>query len=182
MPEDQAVAVFAEAGLRPLEKYPGSARPWRARHACGGIVSPTPTNVRVGKGICRYCNSTFPFASEADLYLVTDGTALKIGIAAPGSGRIATHRRYGWLHLWSIRFVTGDAAYNMEQAVLRWWRDALALPPAYATSEMPQEGATETVKADQISHPKVLEFVLRTLEEQGVLNPDIQFPPEMTLR
>ena len=66
MPEKEATMVFVEAGLRPLDEYPGSSLLWRATHTCGGTVSPTLSNVRAGRGICRYCNSAFPFASEAD--------------------------------------------------------------------------------------------------------------------
>ncbi|WP_156697945.1 hypothetical protein [Nocardioides sp. Leaf285] len=178
MPEEEAMVVFIEAGLRPLDEYPGSSLPWKATHTCGGIVSPTLGNVRAGRGICRYCNSAFPFASEADLYLIGDGSALKIGIAAPGSDRLPAHRRRGWQHLWSIRLATGDDAYNLEQAVLSWWRDELFLPPYYSTSEMPQQGATETVAATKMTPDEVLEFVVRRLEEQGVRSPRVLVPSE----
>lgn len=178
MPEKEAAMVFVEAGLQPRVKYPGSSVPWSATHTCGRVVSPTLANVRAGRGICRYCNSAFPFASEADLYLVGDGCALKIGIAAPGSDRLPTHRRRGWQHLWSIRHATGDDAYNLEQAVLRWWRDELGLLPYYSTSEMIQQGATETVAAEAVTPDEVLEFVLRRLEEQGVHSPPILMPSE----
>jgi len=78
--------------------------------------------------------------------------------------------------LWSIRHATGDDAYNLEQAVLRWWRDELFLPPYYSTSEMPQQGATETVAANKMTPDEVLEFVLRRLEEQGVHSPRVLVP------
>lgn len=179
MPENVAVAVFVGAGLQPLEEYPGSMRPWGATHTCGGVVSPTLSNVRAGRGICRYCNSSFPFAGEADIYMVANGTAIKIGIAAPESNRLSAHRRQGWHHVWSIRLATGDDAYNLEQAVLRWWRDDLGLPPAYPTSAMPQQGATETVTADDVSPSEVLIFVLQRLEEQGVSDPLVMMATSM---
>jgi hypothetical protein len=178
MPDEQAIAVFTSAGLTPLEGYPGSSKPWVARHLCGREVSPTLSNVRTGRGICRYCNSAFPYAGEADLYLVTDGFALKIGIAAPGSVRIATHRRWGWQHLWSVRVATGDLAYNLEQSVIAWWRDDLGLPAAYPTSAMPQEGATETAEAAAVESAATLKWVLRRLEELGYGSPRLRMADE----
>lgn len=79
--------------------------------------------------------------------------------------------------MWSIRLATGDDAYNLEQAVLSWWRDELFLPQYYSTSEMPQQGATETVAANKTTPDEVLEFVLRRLEEQGVHSPCVLVPP-----
>ena len=178
MPDEQAIAVFTSAGLTPLEGYPGSSKPWVARHLCGREVSPTLSNVRTGRGICRYCNSAFPYAGEADLYLVTDGFALKIGIAAPGSVRIATHRRWGWQHLWSVRVATGDLAYNLEQSVIAWWRDDLGLPAAYPASAMPQEGATETAEAAAVESAATLKWVLRRLEEVGYGSPRLRMADE----
>lgn len=167
MAEDDAVEVFAMAGLTPIEPYPGSMRPWRAQHSCGGTVSPTLSNVRVGKGICRYCNSSFPFRGEADVYLVSEGTALKVGICGPRSARLATHRRYGWQHLWSLRVATGDLAYQLEQSVIRWWRRDLKLAAAYRAAEMPQYGATETVLVNQMTPGRVLAFACDRLNAEG---------------
>lgn len=167
MAEEDAVEVFAMAGLTPIEPYPGSMRPWRAQHSCGGTVSPTLSNVRVGKGICRYCNSSFPFGGRADVYLVSDGTALKVGICAPGSARLATHRRYGWQHLWSLQVATGDLAYQLEQSVIRWWRCDLKLEAAYDAAAMPQFGATETVLINQMKPDRVLAFACDHLNSDG---------------
>lgn len=91
------------AGLEALEPYPGSSKPWRARHLqCGRVVTPTLANVQAGRGLCRYCYSDFPYASAAQLYLATDGFALKVGICAPGSDRLRQHRRWGWSICWVV--------------------------------------------------------------------------------
>ncbi len=43
------------AGLRPLEPFPGSAKPWRCEHACGRVVSPTYNHIQQGRGGCSVC-------------------------------------------------------------------------------------------------------------------------------
>lgn len=176
MPESQAAATFLAAGLEPLVPYPGSVRPWSARHLCGRVVSPTLSNVRAGHGICRYCNSAFPFAGPAMLYMVEGWNALKIGMAAASGQRIETHERRGWTHRWSVRLPTGDDAYNLEQAVLRHWRYELQLPAVIEMSAMPQGGATETVSASHVDADQVLVFVMRLMEEQGFEHPVVERP------
>ncbi len=48
---------------------------------------------------------------------------------------------------------TGDNAYNLEQAVIAWWRDELGLSPAYTSDHMPQYGATETAPWEDTPPP-----------------------------
>ncbi len=180
MPQEQAVAAFCAAGLTPVEPYAGSSRPWAARHECGRIVTPTLSNVRQGRGICRYCNSAFPFAGPATLYLVRTKDALKVGMAALEGHRIRTHEGRGWKHVWSIDMPTGDDAYNFEQAVLRHWRDDLGLPATVDAVTMPQGGASETVSAHQVSPKDVLSFVLRGMEEQGFTHPRVHTAEDST--
>ncbi|MDV6300889.1 hypothetical protein R3P82_17400 [Dietzia maris] len=107
-------------------------------------MTPTLGNVAAGRGICRYCHSKFPYDGPATLYLVADRDAVKIGCAKRGGRRIGDHLRRGWQLAWSIDVPTGDIAYNLEQAVIGWWRDELGLAPAYTSDLMPQFGATET--------------------------------------
>lgn len=161
MPEADARAIMTAQELEPLEPYRGSSRPWRCRHSCGRIVSPTLSNVAAGRGVCRYCNSAFPYAGPATLYLVVDHTAVKIGCAKRGGGRTDEHRRRGWQIAWTVDVPTGDAAYNLEQAVIAWWRNELKLPPAYTREQMPQYGATETAYWEDM-HPL---YVLAKVEQ-----------------
>jgi hypothetical protein len=168
MPEPQARAVMLAHDLAPLDPYPGSARPWRSRHKCGREVSPTLSNVRVGKGICRYCNSSFPFAGPATLYLVADVRAVKIGIADRSGKRLDDHRRYGWEEAWRIDVPTGDDAYSLEQSVLAWWRDELSLPTVYTKAVMPKWGSTETAPRAQMSPESALARALQLLNEIGI--------------
>ena len=108
MSAPEARQVMLAGGLTPSEPYPGSARPWRCVHECGKEVTPTFSNVRVGRGICRYCNSAFPYDGPATVYLVADRDAIKIGCAARGRGRVAEHLRHGWQEAWQVDTLTGD--------------------------------------------------------------------------
>ena len=50
-----AVQLMQDAGLKPLEPYPGSSKPWRCLCGiCGNETSPAYGGVQQGHG-CRYC-------------------------------------------------------------------------------------------------------------------------------
>ena len=167
MPEAHAVALMAVHGLTPIEPYQASWIPWRSEHTCGRVVSPTLSNIRSGLGICRYCNSSFPFDGEAELYLVADSRAMKIGCAARGGKRVAEHLRMGWSEVWTLGTETGDAAYALEQGILRWWREELLAPAFYTPKDMPQWGATETIAWDAVPSSLVLSKALALATEWG---------------
>lgn len=170
MPEDEARDVMLGWGLTPLEPYPGSGRPWRCRHSCGREVSPTLSNVRVGRGVCRYCLSAFPYAAPALVYLVVDHHAVKIGICGPNRTRVDAHRRLGWKLAWTVELPSGDDAYNVEQAIVSWWRADLELDPAYSARDMPQTGYTETARWAEMHPVCVLDKVRQVVEELGLPN------------
>ena len=169
MPEADARAIMLEKGLDPIEAYPGSGKPWPSRHTCGRVVSPTLSNVRVGKGICRYCNSDFPFDGPATLYLIADRSAVKIGIASPHLRRLADHRRFGWTLAWTVDVGTGDDAYTLEQAIISWWRDELGALPAYGAGDLPQFGFSETARWEDAPPGKVLAKLRGLAEDAGIL-------------
>ncbi len=55
-PEAEAVIVMLNAGLEPLEPYPGGQRNWLCRcMVCGDEVRPQYGNIRVGWGGCKTC-------------------------------------------------------------------------------------------------------------------------------
>ena len=87
--------------------------------------------------------------------------ALKIGISNVGTNRLADHQRHGW-EVANIERIDGESAYQIEQAVLRWWRKDLGLPPHLSSTEVPQGGWTETVSADFVEVPDAVAFVRRT--------------------
>jgi hypothetical protein len=181
LPEEEAVAIMVARGLTPIDPYLNSSSPWRARHSCGRIVSPTLSNVRVGNGICRYCNSDFPFDGPAQVYLVADRNAIKIGCSSRNDNRIAAHVRYGWTEAWRVHTATGDAAYELEQAILTWWRTDLGLRAFYTRSEMPQWGYSETAPWGALLPSEVLAELL-SLAQQRELQVTVLPAPFIDIR
>lgn len=182
MPEADARAIMLEKGLDPIDAYPASGKPWPSRHTCGRVVSPTLSNVRAGKGICRYCNSDFPFDGPATLYLVADRNAVKIGIASPHLRRLADHRRFGWTLAWTVDVGTGDEAYSLEQAIISWWRDELGARPAYDAGDLPQFGFSETVKWEDAPPEKVFAKLRGLAADGGIVLSRIHQAPGSTER
>ena len=176
MPEEQARELMRKRGLEPQEPYVNSNTPWRCRHTCGKIVHPRLSTASRGLGICRYCKSSFPFDGPADVYLVADSKAIKVGIASPNGARVAQHVALGWRLKWRVRVATGDDAYALEQSVIKWWRATLAAPPAYAKADMPQWGSTETVTWETVAPAEVLEFVIQLADSLSLTHSS--FPAE----
>ena len=51
-----AIAIMRRAGLKPLEPYVDSKKPWKSKHLkCGRIVSPTYNAIQRGQGGCIFC-------------------------------------------------------------------------------------------------------------------------------
>ena len=182
MPEEDARTIMVGHDLQPLEPYPGSGRPWKCLHSCGKVVTPTLSNVSAGKGVCRYCNSAFPYDGPAMLYLVVDHDAVKIGCCSARGRRLEEHRRYGWQVAWAIDCPTGDEAYNLEQAVIAWWRGDLGLSPARDSVEMPQFGYTETAAWDEMSPSHVLDKVRMLADGFGLPAPTVRSTRFLTRR
>lgn len=51
----EAISVMKEKGYEPLEAFTDTKTPWRCRHECGDIVSPSYSNVAQGFGGCDRC-------------------------------------------------------------------------------------------------------------------------------
>lgn len=181
MPEERARQIMLANGLEPLAPYVNSRSPWRSRHTCGRVVSPTLGNAQRGYGICRYCNSSFPYDGPAVVYLVADANAVKIGIAAPTSDRIPQHVRLGWREVWRVLTESGDDAYTLEQAILVWWRDELQASPYYSGSAMPQDGASETV-AWEVGTPSLVLAKVRALADEFLLTIEVRSSSDVDAR
>jgi hypothetical protein len=65
IPENEAVKFFELNGLRPLEPYVSSAKPWLSIHlACGNKVSPSWNSIRKGGSGCIYCAGNAPIGEK----------------------------------------------------------------------------------------------------------------------
>jgi hypothetical protein len=140
--------VMLNVGLTPLERYPGSDKPWRCRHeACGREVAPKRNSIIQGQGGCRFCaEHGFDHTSPAYLYLLVsaDNGSAKIGITGSGSRRLDRHAAKGWTVEFLWLFNRGADAHAMEQAFIRWLDDHRVHRGVVHPNLMPQRGWTET--------------------------------------
>ncbi len=92
--ETEALRTIEDAGLRPLEPYPGkAAKRWKLEcRTCGWEMSPTLSSVRCGTG-CKRCNHNGnpPLTNEQALALIKPFPAIIPLEPYPGSGHA------GWL-------------------------------------------------------------------------------------
>ena len=156
-PED-AAKLMRDRGRIPIGPYPGAHEPWPSTcEACGRTSAPTYESVRNGRG-CRYCaDYGFDFGQPSCIYLLwhPQWQAFKIGICGQDGARIRQHVRSGWViavddsfreGIWDT--ADGDIAWNVEQMMLRHWREDLSPDPGVAQSAMPQGGYSETITGD----------------------------------
>lgn len=69
-----AEALFLAANLRPLTKYQGNKKPWRAIHIpCGREVSPTYLAIKRGQGPCKYCSHKSVHPEDAKSLFLANG-------------------------------------------------------------------------------------------------------------
>jgi recombinational DNA repair protein (RecF pathway) len=158
---DSAFKLMLAAELTPLVPYTRADFKWECEcQKCGKYVTPTYTSIRVGQGGCRYCaEKGLDYNEPTFLYLMTHElfNAHKIGIGNHKTklNRIDEHRKNGWVLIESKDFQSGDEAYEVEQAVMKWLRIEKKLPPYLSLLEMPQRGWTETVEASEVDLPTI---------------------------
>ncbi len=133
---------------------------------CGNEYEPIPDNVRKRPSSgCANC-AVFGFdpTAPALLYFLYKPIveAFKIGVTTTKSTRrldgLTRYQNYEIVKTWE--FEVGKDARDIEQKVLRWWRDDLSLKPA----ETGITGWTETVSATMISRAEILKFVSTEIE------------------
>jgi recombinational DNA repair protein (RecF pathway) len=155
-----AERVMRQAGLEPMESYPGTHTPWRSKCLkCSREVTPTYGSVSRGSG-CRYCAEIgIDYASPGYVYLITHSGMLshKIGIANTNPrkkyyNRLTQHLSKGWQCVSRYEFSSAELAFRVEQDFLLWVRSDLGLGVYLSQHEMPQGGYTETFSgADPIT-------------------------------
>ena len=65
IPEAEAVELMLAKNLRPLESYPGRAKPWRCECLiCKHIVTPRLASIRLGQSGCVYCAGKATISEE----------------------------------------------------------------------------------------------------------------------
>lgn len=173
--EASAMQVMLESRLKPVVPYSGKDVPWRSLCLnCNREVTPSYASVRDGHG-CRLCAPWgFDTTQPAVVYVVTNKTlgAAKVGIGNSDADRPRRLGSRGWELVGVVR-VPGEAARDIERAILDWWRNDLGLPPYLSKSDMPQNGWTETVELDEVDVPETIRRIerLATQIEQAALKP-----------
>lgn len=117
---------------------------------CGEEWRALPDSVAQGRGCPNCASGGLNPARPALEYLLSDGRAAKVGVTNElrhNKGRLQTHTRNGWVIEATWALPTGQEAFEVEQAVIRWWRVELELPPASEGID----GATETVDTRRVS-------------------------------
>lgn len=166
-----ARAAMLDAGLEPLDPYPGIMNPWRAVClGCGQHVSPALHNIRSGQGGCTHCAVRgIDLAKPGYLYLIVhdDRQALKVGIANVEQ-RLKQHARDGWrlVGRWNADVVRN--AREIERETLDWFTRQ-DIPYAFERGEMRYRGYTETARLADVSLGDVEAFVNNLAV--GVLHP-----------
>jgi len=125
-----AVALMKKAGLKPLEPYVDSKKPWKSKHIkCGRVVSPTYNAIQRGQGGCIFCAGLAVDPKEAKKLFISKG--LKPLEPYPGQNKLpwkSIHLKCGkevsppynliqqnysiGCHFCSDQFVDPDEAYQ----------------------------------------------------------------------
>ena len=164
-PADQAEAAMRAVGLEPLDPFVNAGSPWRCTcSSCGNVVSPTLGSITAGQRGCSHCSKHgFDFIAPGAVYLIEHDAfdALKIGItSATTVRRLKQHTSRGWRLVARWDFDLGRDAYELEQAVLDWWRNDLDAPEGVGRDDMAQYGSTETASRIFVSADETVEWVL----------------------
>jgi hypothetical protein len=158
---DDAVALFLENNLKPLEPFVHTEKKWKSECLkCNRTVYPTYHMVSQRSGGCRYCaKNGIDFTLPAYIYLITNNElqAHKIGIGGEyaNEDRLWDHTKQGWALYKKKTFLTADKALFVEQLILKWLREERGLPTFLSKEQMPQAGWTETVDASEIDLPTI---------------------------
>jgi len=153
----EAAAEMREAGLEPLEDYPGTGKPWRCRCLkCEKEVTPVLGSIRSGRGGCKYCAAPgLNWNAPAFVYLIHHKKlgSHKVGITGAGSrtDRLKGFSALGWETYKTLELPTGDDAHEVEQMVLYPYREQNFCP--YLTPDLmkPMHGHSETIDAEAVS-------------------------------
>jgi hypothetical protein len=104
----KAIAIMRRAGLKPLELYVNSKKPWKSKHLkCGRIVSPTYNAIQRGQGGCIFCAGLAVDPKEAKKLFISKG--LKPIEPYPGQNKLP----WKSIHLQCGREVS--PSYNLIQ-------------------------------------------------------------------
>ena len=165
----KAIDYMKAEGFELVGSYPGYNKPIQVLHdKCGMVVTSSYKRIKYYNG-CPQCaplpglNSHRP----TDLYLIRRKGVLKVGIYNTDRGpkmgnrrdRLQRHVFHGWTIARTWSFSTGTEARNIEQTVLKHWREDLKAPAALEVGEMITGGETETVLTRKVGLQKTIDYI-----------------------
>ena len=158
----EAAADYVRSrGFEPIDEYSGSQKKWKMKHSCGAVVTPSLTNLKGGSG-CKACHSSFNYMEEAIVYLLkhTGHNALKVGVAGAESAnrRMRDNVRNGFAIVKTWDITTGQEAEDIEQEVIRHWRQDLNAPPNVEKAHM-RGGHTETASMRKVGLANTIDYI-----------------------
>ena len=158
---EEATAYVRSRGFEPIDEYSNSQKKWKMKHSCGAVVTPSLTNLKGGSG-CKVCHSSFNHMEEAIVYLLkhTGHNALKVGVAGAESAdrRMRDNVRNGFAIVKTWDIATGQEAENIEQEVIRHWRQDLNAPPNVKKEHM-RSGHTETASMRKVGLQRTIDHI-----------------------
>jgi len=160
-------AEIAEcSNLEWCETVTGALTKTRARcTVCKHEWHVVPSSVQQGRGCPQCAEYGFKSAEPALLYLlVKDDGVAKVGITGDKiKTRMASHKRNGYRLVDTWSFGVGKDAREVEQAVIRRWREDDDLLPAAAEGE---HGWIETVHTDGLPLEEIIKRLNKLAREQ----------------
>jgi hypothetical protein len=107
---------------------------------------------------------------EGVVYLIQSSSlsSYKIGITSPlsSSNRISQHKKNGWNLIEIYKTSSMQSAFEIEQAVISWWRRELRLWQSVESEDMPQGGSTETVGSNFLTIENLISYVEQLVQNQ----------------
>ena len=101
----------------------------------------------------------------ARLYLLSNPglNALNIGVAGEDKivRRVLDSYPYGFCLVRNWKFSTGQGAYDIEQEVVRHWRNDLNADACVDKAQLPRGGHTETARTRKVGMRKTIDYIGR---------------------
>jgi len=138
-----------ELGYEPMGKYINARdQRWYLHTPCGNSVFKRWNDLQQGYVSCDKCSKRGCWKaddSKAGVYLLKNDQlqAVKIGVFRETSRRIKDVTKGGWQLIFLRQELDPQVAYEVEQEIVRMWRDA-GIPIGALQEEMPRGGYTET--------------------------------------
>lgn len=125
---EEAKAIMLNAGLKPLEPYPGTLSQWRCLClTCGREVRPRRADIQQGGGGCSSCAEYgFNPSKPGWLYLIesVERDMLQVGITNDLKRRLKEHARGRFdLVIEVTSYKIGQSAKDWESKILKYLRD-----------------------------------------------------------